>query len=354
MNKRLLTRFTALLAASALLVSQYPASAAGVTVSLNDNSGTADAGAGGQTEIDTSFVTSGFYVTGTTLSLTISPAATSTISHCGTPDFLFTATHTLTAATSSWTSSEASYTFNESVPTGTGGTVCLSYGLVTTPANYSVAILTTSSTTAFNTTDFGAALYYVAGGNQIIDVSAQVPATLSFVIRNTADTAATNICQLGVLSLSQVSFCSYRLRIATNAANGFTTTIQQDEEFNSTGNATMTAITNDTAFATGTEAYGIAFLEGATTGGRSIAGDFDEPVTEAGTSTDASLTFSNDSTPLNFSRATTIISHARPFATASAPSLTTTSLVVHGAAIDAGTPTGNYSHIITYRVTGTF
>jgi hypothetical protein len=116
----------------------------------------------------------------------------------------------------------------------------------------------------------------------------------------------------------------------------------------------MTAVTNDVAFTTGTEAYGMAFLEGATSGGRSGSGAFDQPVVEAGTSTDASLTFSNDPTPLNFTSATTIISYTGAFAPATAPSPTTTTLVVHGATIGAGTESGNYSQTVTYTVTGSF
>ncbi|MBD3252016.1 hypothetical protein GF380_06245 [Candidatus Uhrbacteria bacterium] len=351
MKQQLVIRALITVAAFFIALALIPVGASGVTVTVSDGSGTTDAGSGGSTEITTSFTSSGLYVTGTQMTLTVSPASTSTLTDCSTASTDFGGS---AGSFGSFTTSTAVFTLTENVATSTSGSLCLTYGLTTTTAtNYSISVLATSSTSEYTATDFGAALYYVLGGNEVT-VSAQVPASLSFSIRNSADTANTNVCALGTLSLSQVNFCDYRLRIATNAANGFTTTLQPDAIFNAGGSATMTAITNDTAFATGTEAYGIAFLVGATSGGRSGVGAFDQPVTEAGSSVDASLTFDADSTPLDFTTATTVISYTAPFNAASAPSLITTSRVMHGAAIGAGTPTGDYSHTITYRVTGSF
>lgn len=228
----------------------------------------------------------------------------------------------------------------------------MSFGLTTTtPTNYSIAILATTGTSSFTTTDFGAALYYVLGGNQVL-VSATVPATLAFSIRNSADSANTNVCQLGTLSLSSVSTCTYRLRIATNAANGFTTTIQADKDFATPTFATMTVIANDTSFVAGTEAYGIQVLTAATVGGRqSTSSAFTEPIVE---SSFATTTFNVDASPVPTSSAGIIISFPRSFQTGAAPSTTSTSAVTHAAAIGGGTPTGNYSQTVTYRVTGSF
>lgn len=351
MNKSLYLRIAITTFAFILISHVSPLDASGVTVSLSDGSGTADAGSGGQTEITASWTSSGFYTTGTQVTLSIAPAATSTIVNCGTASTDFGGS---AGSFGSFTSSSAVFTLTDNVATSTAGSLCLSFGLTTTTAtNYSISMQATSSTSSFTTTDFSATLYYVLGGNEV-QVTAEVPASLSFSIRNSADSANTNVCQLGVLSLSQVNFCSYRLRIATNAASGFTTTIETDGQLNVGGTATMTAITNDTAFATGTEAYGMAFLTGATTGGRSGTGAYDQPVTEAGSAEDARFTFDTDSSPLNFTSATSIISYTAPFNPATAPSLTSTSLVVHGAAVGAGTPTGNYGQTVTYRVTGSF
>jgi hypothetical protein len=345
-------RVISFVGAFVLLAVQLPADAAGVTISLSDGSGPADAGNGGQTEITTSYTTSGFYVTGTYLTFTIAPAATSTLSNCGTEDKTFATLGDIFRVTSSWDNSNAVFSFARNIATSTAGSMCVSYGLTTsTPTNYSIAILATSGTTEYTATDFGAALYYVLGGNQV-QVSATVPAILSFSIRNSGDSANTNVCQLGTLSISAVSTCTYRLRIATNAASGFSTTIQADHDFSTPTFATMTNIVNDASFVAGTEAYGIQTLVGATIGGRQATSSFfTDPVVE---SNFATTTFIVDASTVPTSSAGIIISFPRPFNTGPAPSTTTTSAITHAAAISAGTPTGNYSQTVTYLVTGTF
>lgn len=339
--------------AALFISSQLPSIAGGVTVSLSDGVGTADAGDGSQTEVTTSWTSSGFYTTGTYLTLSISPSATSTLIECGTPDYTFANTGDISRVTSSWSATDAVYQFVQNVATGTTGSVCVSYGMSTsTPTNYSIAVYVSTSTSGvFSTTDFGAALYYVLGGNQV-EVSATVPSAISFSIRNSADTGTTNVCELGTLSLSTVETCTYRLRIATNAANGFTATLQADDDFNDSGAATMTAITNDTAFVAGTEAYGIQSLVGATLGGRqSTSSVFTDPVIESSFST---TTFDTDASPVPTSSAGIIISFPRPFQTGAAPSTTTTSAITHAAAMGAGTAAGSYGQTVTYRVTGSF
>ena len=336
----------------AVLSTQVRVNASGVAVTLADGSGIADGGSGGQTEITTSWTTSGFYTTGTQVLFTLTPAASSTISNCSTPDTQFAFAGD--GSFGSFATSTATYTFTRSMATGTAGSLCLRYELEnTTSSNYTVAIQATSSTTSFTTTDFGAALYYVLGGN-IVNVTASVPSSLSFSIRNAADTADTNVCQFGTLALNTVSTCSYRLRIATNAANGFTTTLQPSGPFNVSGSATMTAIGNDVPFVAGVEAYGLSQFQGATSGGRSGANNFDLPAVESGAAEDASLTFNIDSTPLDFTSATTVLSFAAPFNALAAPSPTTTSLVVHSASVGATTPYGQYAQTVTYRVTGSY
>lgn len=336
-----------------LFASQLPATAGGVAVSLDDGSGTADAGNGGQTEVTTSWTTSGFYTTGTYLTLTLSPASTSTLLECNTPDYQFATAGDLTRVTSSWTNTDAVYAFTRGIATSTAGSVCVAFGFTTTtPTNYSIAMLSTTGTSGiFTTTDFGAALYYVLGGNQVL-VSATVPATLSFSIRNSADTANTNVCQLGTLSLSSVSSCTYRLRIATNASNGFITLLQADHDFSTPTFATMTNIVNDGSFVAGSEAYGISALVGATLGGRQTTSSvFTDPVVESSFTT---TTFDTDASPVPTTTTGIIISFPRPFQAGLAPSTTTTSAITHSAAISGGTPTGNYSQTVTYRVTGSF
>jgi hypothetical protein len=350
--KRLLFRLAMFVGAFLLFAAQLPADASGVSISLSDGSGTADAGNGGQTEITTSWTTSGFYTTGTWLTLTISPSATSTLTDCTTPDTSFATAGDIVKVTSSWSSSAAVFNAAANIATSTAGSICVSYGMTTTtPTNYSIALLATTSTSSFTTTDFGAALYYVLGGNQVY-VSATVPASLAFSIRDSGDLANTNVCQLGTLSLASVSTCTYRLRIATNASNGFVTTIQADHDFSTPSFATMTNIVDGGSFVAGTEAYGISALVGASIGGRQATSSaFTDPVVEA---SGASSTFNVDPSAVPTSTSGIIISFPRPFSAGAAPSTTSTSAVTHAAAISAGTAVGNYSQTVTYRVTGSF
>lgn len=350
MNSRILIQLSIL---TALLLTGFlfrSAIASGVSLTLSDGSGIADGGSGGVTEIQIGWTSSGFYTTGTVMKVTLSPATTSTIANCASPSTSF---GTAAGSFSGFTSSSASFTLTQNAPTSTAGSLCLSFDLVTSTAmNYSISVHATTSTSSFTTTDFGMSLYSILGKNQI-QVTGIVPSYLSFSIRNEADTADTNVCQLGTLTLTGVNTCSYRLRIATNAASGFVTSLQPESNMNTNGSATMTAITNDTSFVAGIESYGIATVVGATTGGWSGA-DFNQPVVEAGAAQDASLTFNVDATPLHFTSATTILSYTAPFETGSAPSTTSTSLITHAATVGIDTVPGSYSQNILYRVTGSF
>lgn len=330
----------ALIFANAFSVS--PVQAAGVVVTLLPSTGTAPTATVGATWTRTSATT---YVTGTTITLTITPAIISVSStsaidldHNGANDASFTSSSTDSSITS------ITFTVVTTTASQTSFTATSTLTFSSTSTNYSIAVFTSSPV------DFGAALFYANGGNQVA-VTAVVPATLSFSIRNNLDTTTTNSCSLGTLSTASTSTCAYRLRIATNASSGFTATIQADHDFG-TGTATMTNIGDNGSFAAGTEAYGIAVLTGATVGGRNgTTGAFDQPVTEASST---GFTFSADSSPVPTSTALTFISYAGAFNTGNPPSTTSTSYVLHAAAINAGTAAGNYTQTITYLVTGTY
>lgn len=353
MIKNLYAKFAILIGVVALTIYLLPAGAAGVDVTLHDDDGADDEDANGSsTEINVRWDPSAQYPTGTEVTISITPPATEALADCAPPtDFLGDASGDGNGSFGSFTSSSAIYTLTSAMPVEQAN-ACLAFKLDdTNPTNYSVSLQTASSTDDSTPVDFGAALYYVLGGHQVT-VTAEVPASLSFDIRNSADTANTNVCDLGILTLNDVNYCDYRLKIATNASNGFRASVEYDEVFNSNGNATLTAITNDASFTTGTEAYGIALLQGAATGGRSGTGDFDQPLNE---DTVSPYTWDADSTPLTWGNASAvrIIYYDAPFnATTGVTSSTT--LVRHGAAISAGTPTGNYQHTLEYKVTGSF
>ncbi len=288
------------------------------------------------------------YATGTTIVLTITPAMTDVTSTSMYIDIDGNGENDTTYTTSTCGSSDCTMTLTVVTTTSADTTFNVTSTQFTfsgTAQNYSVSVFTSSPV------DFGAAFFYANGGNQV-NVTASVPVTLSFAIRNSADTADTNTCALGILSVASVSTCSYRLRIATNAASGFAVDMGADEAFNSAGYATMTNIGDNVAFAAGAEAYGIQVFTGATTGGRSGLGDYDQPVVEDSA---APYTFNADTSPVPVNiNGENFLSFGAPFKTETAPSLTTTSLVTHAAAISISTPGGNYSHTIYYWITGTF
>lgn len=338
-------RFSALIALVALLVVHGPVNASGVTVTLTPSSSSSSPVSNVAVRWTRSTATS--YATGTTITLTITPSVVSVSSTAqtdldgnGTNDTTFTASSTSAGNTTvTWTV----VTSTNSVSAFNVTTTAFTFTASST--NYSFSIFTS------NPVDFGSALFYANGGNQVT-VSATVPATLSFSIRNNADTADTNTCALGTLSLSSTSTCNYRLRIATNAANGFQAQIHANQDFG-TGIATMTNVVNDGAQPiAGTEAYGISLLLGASTGGRNTTtGAFTNSLGEDAT---AGFTFGVDPSPVPTSSAQNFISYSAPFQTGAAPSVTSTTMVEHAASISAGTPTGNYQQVITYTVTGSF
>lgn len=344
--KRLIARISLL----TLLLNSFgtlPVGASGVTVTLSPSSSSASPQA-----VTMQWVRSvaSTYATGTTITISIlSPSvSTSTFSVSSTSAIdLDQSGADDTTFTSTSTDSQVNITLTVATTTAASTTfaVPLTFTFDATAANYSFAVFTSDPT------DFGAALFYANGGNEVA-VTANVPASLSFAIRNAADSADTNACALGTLSTGAVSTCSYRLRIATNAASGFTSTILADQDL-ATGSATMTAVTDNGAFAAGTEAYGIQTLTGATEGGRATStGLFTEPAVEAAP---VGFTFDVDASPVPTSSAQTFISYtASAFNTGAAPSTTSTSLVTHAAAINSGTAAGNYTQTITYTVTATY
>lgn len=177
-------------------------------------------------------------------------------------------------------------------------------------------------------------------------------AYISFRIRNEGDTDDSSACNLGTLSQSSVSTCAYRLRIETNAQNGFTTYIRTSGGMIS-GTTTLANVGNDTSFTAGVEAYGLQSLTGASAGGV-LGGVPSQPIVESSSAQDASLTFNADATPLNFTNTTSVLSYSGPFSPSVAPSLNTTSLFTHAATVASSTAIGTYTQTVTYRITGTF
>ncbi|MEI6462455.1 MAG: hypothetical protein WCO33_02180 [bacterium] len=211
-----------------------------------------------------------------------------------------------------------------------------------TGGNYSIVITTAA--------DYGAFLYYVGNTNQV-KVTATVTPTLSFAIRNTADSAeqatvgGLKTCVLGVLTTAAVGTCSYRLKVSTNAASGYTVSFASDTRLsNGTYLFTDAAIGGTgTTITAGTEGYGAVLTPGASSSGAAVTRNAANFGSTAGT-------------------AYRITQIGGPFAVynvagTNAPSGTdtaNTALVAHQVAISAATPTGNYTHTVTYTASAVF
>ncbi|MBU1349101.1 hypothetical protein KJ781_03460 [Patescibacteria group bacterium] len=339
--KNFLKRFATIAAFIATMATLTPATAGGVAITLTPSSSSTS-----PQDVTIAWTSTAQYATGTTITVTTDPAFTSIRDNCsGTVDIDLNDDATADGSITATTTNSATFTVTTSTGADQTMSLCLQFAFGATARNYSVTIISS------NPVDFGSALLYANGGNQVT-VSATVPATLSFAIRDAGDTTDTNTCALGSLGLSSTSTCAYRLRIATNASNGFQASIQANQVLG-TGSATMTNVVNDGAQpVAGTERYGIARVQAATEGGRNTTTlAFTEPIVE---NNPALFTFGTDPSPVPTSTSQSFISYNAAFQTGGAASVTTTSFVEHAASISAGTSAGYYSQVVTYTVTGSY
>ena len=229
------------------------------------------------------------------------------------------------------------WTFTQSTTLGSTASIefCLLVGALATPGNYSFSMYD-SKTGGSN--DFGAALLYGLDDNDVL-ITAEIRTQLEFAIRNVTDTANTNACALGVLSTASNSSCEYRLKVRTNASDGYYISWKSDGALNS-GTADIDAIIEDSGAVgpAGTiEEYGVQFAPGTITSGMGC--------TAIGDYTD------NDS-PVAGTTATGLVSCAGPNQPVAATF--NTAYMAHKASIDSSTGSGFYDQIVTYYVTGNF
>jgi hypothetical protein len=225
-------------------------------------------------------------------------------------------------------------------PIAASATLTISMTGLTTPSaagNYTFTISTPISN------DYGANFQYV-GQYNVVQVRAFIPVSLSFNIRNAADTADTNLCDLGTASTTAVNTCSYRLKVSTNASNGYTIAMLVD------GNLTngSTSITNASAGPTGTTVVAGTEMYGATVAGGAINGlGGTVTLTAPYTSVGANVVAYSNLVSAN------ILSANRPNFPA-ATDLVNTSLITHRLGISNNTGSGYYDQNVTYRVTPAF
>jgi hypothetical protein len=259
-----------------------------------------------------------------------------TASYTGTPTLTVSSSIGSTTVTTSGDNTIITGTLINSIP---AGSTLITVSGLTTSATPSVNPFTLYTSTG----DFGSAFQYVGGANEVI-ITGIVPVSLSFVIRNADDTANTNICDMGNLSITTIGTCSYRLKVRTNAQNGYTINKTSEGGFTN-GSYTFTNAAvgaTGTAQTAGTELYGAKIDKGAvTTPGATVtlAPDYDAGATNnvdySGTSPEALV---NSSKPNNPTAIDTV----------------NTSLVTHEAGIQASTPAGIYTQKVIYTVVPVF
>lgn len=334
-----LVRFLSFIALFGLALTMLPANAGGVGISVTTpTNGEIDSAAStGFATTTISWTSSANYLTGAVVQLTLSPVPSSTaITQCApVTTSIGGATFTFGSASSSgavWTltgdAGTTAVTLCVRVPVTNGATLI-------SAKNFSEAIVTSGAAV-----DFGAAMFYVNGGNDVT-ITATVPATLSFMITSPSDiTLEQHTCDLGNLSMSSVSSCSYRLKIQTNAQNGFGAKIKEDHDL-ATGYATITNV-GDLHVTAGFEEYGVNLVT-STYGGRNPStGLFNEDAT-------AWHPIANDYAVPTL--ASGFVSSTNAFYATSSGA---TQLVTHKASINGATVVGAYSQKVTYYVSGHF
>jgi hypothetical protein len=310
------------------LLSSLPALAAGQVVTVTPSTATIS------TAVSTSlaFTTSSVVPVGGTISTAYTTA-----------DYTGTATMTVAGATGTTSTTVAgaktitTFTVTTTAIAAGARTVTIA-GLTTaaTPSNSAWEVYTSAG-------DYGAAFQYIGRAN-VVNVRARVPLILNFAIRNAADTANTNICDMGDLSLVAIGNCEYRLKVATNAKSGYTINVETSGNFTNGTDVFANALAGATGtnIVAGTETYGAFITKGSVTG----AGG----ATTLATAYDAGAT--NYVNYVNTTAAALITSNKRnaPIAT----DLVNTSLVRHEATINANTPAGLYTQTVTYTVAPSF
>ncbi|MCS7317709.1 MAG: hypothetical protein NZZ41_05305 [Candidatus Dojkabacteria bacterium] len=204
--------------------------------------------------------------------------------------------------------------------------------------------------------DEGAIMYYIGSSNQV-NIYASVAPVLTLAIRNATDTGDLNpgagsgprICNMGVLQPNttptspSTNVCEYRLRFSTNASGGLILSYSSSSAAGGllAKNATVT-IPNQVGGSSGdpltsNNGYGIRI---STPAGLTRGASFGTVVTNF-------YTITNNTS-------TVMITSSGPFAPNPSPDTTNTVLATHGARIGIAQESGNYTHTVTYTISGTF
>lgn len=224
--------------------------------------------------------------------------------------------------------------------------VCLT---LTAPADQADEMEAVYMQAASTNNETGAALIY-GGDENDVNVYASVGVTLTFEIRNGADSAHTNECDLGLLAEDDVATCDYRLKVTTNASDGYTVKLSTDGDLRSSGSGDVSdssdidLITDESNPITNAspEAYGVALNAGSCT--------FD-----GGTATELGDYAVNDTAlPVDPTAAAEDVYSCAGANNPSGTDTTNTALMEHRAKSDADTSAGDYSQTVSYFVIADF
>jgi hypothetical protein len=170
-----------------------------------------------------------------------------------------------------------------SAPVSTTVTITIGDGAsplhdLTTPTagNYNVSIAIDIGG-AGSTFDYGAGLAYVAHDNDVT-VTATVPPMIDMEIYQQNSATMTNVCPLGILSVSKVNTCIYDVGAATNNVSGLTIKVTSDGALNDASSNTINAVADGTVTA-GSEEYGFQITDDGSTDQYAGAGTFESSQT---------------------------------------------------------------------------
>jgi hypothetical protein len=174
--------------------------------------------------------------------------------------------------------------------------------------------------------DMGTISVAILNSDSVVLTGSVVP-ELSFALRNTADTDYSNTCSLGTIASFGISECSYRLAAETNANGGWQIYIKADGNFRN-NQGFIANITESTEVTEGQEGYGMAISAG-------------NNIIEAGD-------FNTDDTPIPSQE--TLLLKTNSVYNYIQGETSTSSLIIHKAAVSALTKAGIYNQQITYSI----
>lgn len=216
------------------------------------------------------------------------------------------------------------------------GTICIQVPV----GHGAVQVFSLSMYTVGNVFNFGEPPFYLNDSGDV-NVFGVRPSYLEFNIYDSSLSGLSHTCAFGTVVPNVTSTCAYRLRIVSNAVQGFVVQMQADAPLNA-GYATITQ--SGYQYPTG-EAYGMQTLTIPSFGGRNpLSGAY----TEAGI---ANASYQNPWAPIPFSSATTVMSYTGGFYGTSTLS---TPLFTHGLYVTGATPSGSYQQNVTFIITPTF